>query len=441
MARLPANGIPSYRLHKSSGRAIVTIDGRDHYLGVHGTPESRAEYDRLVSLWIGNGRRLPDSLVGGKRRDDRAEATVVEVIARYWEFAEKRYAGQRPTLLNIRRALSLLRQLFGPLPVSQFGPKALRTFQRALVDLPADRLANGASKRSGPLARKTVNYHAGVVKRMFKWAKNEELIPGEVFDALRDVPWLRAGETKARETKRVRPVPDATVEETLPFLPEVVADMIRVQRLCGMRPAEVCMMTPRDLDTSGPAWKYVPRHHKTEIHGKDRVVLIGPKAQAVLSKYLRADDWIRPLDAPMFSPREAEDQRRAMKRARRKTRVQPSQQNRRLRFPKSAPGERYDTASYRRALAWGCDAAFPHPTLSTIPRTKRTPEQERELRAWKAERRWGPNRLRHARATEVRREHGLDAAQVLLGHSRVTTTQVYAEVNEEKAVRAALATG
>ncbi|MGE3107316.1 MAG: tyrosine-type recombinase/integrase [Phycisphaerales bacterium] len=440
MARLPENGIPSYRLHKSSRRALVSIDGRDHYLGVHGTPESREKYDRLINLWLVNGRRLPDSGVG-VGTDDRADVTVVEVVARYWEFAEKRYAGQRATLLNIRRALSILRQLFGPTPVSQFGPKALRTYQRALVELPADRLPNGASKRSGPLARKTVNYHTGVVKRMFRWAKNEEIVPGEVFDALRDVPWLRAGETKARETPKVRPVPDAIVEATLPFLPEVVADMVRVQRFTGMRPAEVCMMTPRDLDTSPPAWKYVPRHHKTEIHGKDRIVLIGPKAQAVLAKYLRSDDWIRPLDAAIFSPREAEDQRRAMKRAARKTKVQPSQQNRRLRFPKFGPGERYDSASYRKAVAWGCDAANPHPTLSTIPRTKRTPEQERELREWKSSHRWGPNRLRHARATEVRREHGLDAAQVVLGHSRVSTSQVYAEANEDKAVRAALATG
>lgn len=27
--------IPSYRLHKASGQAVVTLDGRDHYLGVH----------------------------------------------------------------------------------------------------------------------------------------------------------------------------------------------------------------------------------------------------------------------------------------------------------------------------------------------------------------------------------------------------------------------
>ena len=34
---------PSYRLHKPSGQAVVTLNGRDYYLGKHGTAESRAE--------------------------------------------------------------------------------------------------------------------------------------------------------------------------------------------------------------------------------------------------------------------------------------------------------------------------------------------------------------------------------------------------------------
>jgi hypothetical protein len=37
----------------------VTLGGRDHDLGCHGTPESKAEYDRIVAEWLSNGRRLP----------------------------------------------------------------------------------------------------------------------------------------------------------------------------------------------------------------------------------------------------------------------------------------------------------------------------------------------------------------------------------------------
>ena len=57
---MPAHAIkaPSYRLHKPSGQAVVTIDGRDLYLGRHDTPASRAEYDRLIAEWLAGGRRL-----------------------------------------------------------------------------------------------------------------------------------------------------------------------------------------------------------------------------------------------------------------------------------------------------------------------------------------------------------------------------------------------
>jgi hypothetical protein len=42
--------IPAYRHHKHSGQAVVTIDQRDHYLGVHGSPESKVEFERLVRV-------------------------------------------------------------------------------------------------------------------------------------------------------------------------------------------------------------------------------------------------------------------------------------------------------------------------------------------------------------------------------------------------------
>ena len=60
----PSLGTPSYRLHKPSGQAVVTLDGRDIYLGRYGSPESRAEFDRLLAEWLSNGRRLPAPTVG-----------------------------------------------------------------------------------------------------------------------------------------------------------------------------------------------------------------------------------------------------------------------------------------------------------------------------------------------------------------------------------------
>jgi hypothetical protein len=53
--------VPSYRRHKPTGQAVVTLGGRDVYLGKWNSKASRAEYDRLIGEWLANGRRLPSS--------------------------------------------------------------------------------------------------------------------------------------------------------------------------------------------------------------------------------------------------------------------------------------------------------------------------------------------------------------------------------------------
>ena len=66
MPKLAIDQVPAYRLHKQSGHAIVTLDGRDFLLGPHGSDESRRLYSRRVAEWLANGRQLaePASLPG-----------------------------------------------------------------------------------------------------------------------------------------------------------------------------------------------------------------------------------------------------------------------------------------------------------------------------------------------------------------------------------------
>ena len=66
----------------------------------------------------------------------------------------------------------------------------------------------------------------------------------------------------------IGPVEDSAVELTLPYLPTTVADMVRLQRLTGMGPDEVCQLRPRDVDRTGDVWSYTPDHHKTQHAGK-----------------------------------------------------------------------------------------------------------------------------------------------------------------------------
>jgi integrase len=78
------------------------------------------------------------------------------------------------------------------------------------------------------------------------------------------------------------PVADEITHATLEHLPDVVADMVRLQRLTGMRPAEVCIVRPCDIDQSNDVWAYRPESHKTEHHGRERAIPVGSRGQEIL---------------------------------------------------------------------------------------------------------------------------------------------------------------
>jgi integrase len=201
-----------------------------------------------------------------------------------------------------------------------------------------------------------------------------------------------------------------------------------------MRPGEVCAIRPCDIDRSGEIWTYRPESHKTEHHDRDRVVFIGPKAQALLLRYLARDSAMY-----CFRPIDSEAKRRAEVHTNRKTPLSCGNRpgsNRRSK-PKRTVGECYTTASYRRAIHRACDKAFSHPKLGYKLRSSFTDAEKSELREWQTSHRWSPNQLRHTAATEIRKRHGLEAAQVILGHSTADVTQVYAERDIAKGIEVA----
>ena len=144
-------------------------------------------------------------------------------------------------------------------------------------------------------------------------------------------------------------------------------------------------------------------------------------------------------DAYCFRPCDSEAKRRAQAHANRKTPLKYGNTvgtNRKSK-PKRTAGKCYDTNAYRRAIHRGCDKAFPHPTLSKLKQSELTHDQLQTLQKWQSSHRWSPNQLRHAAATEIRREFGLEAAQVILGHSQANVTQIYAERDLAKGIEVA----
>jgi integrase len=394
--------------------AVVTLDGRDHYLGPYDSDESRAKYHRLVAEWLAADRRLPS--LGGRSEG----LTIDELIEQYWDFANGYYVrdGQPArSVSNIKDALRHVRKLYGRTEASAFGPTALKAVRAGMID--------------AGLARKTINGRIGIIRRMFRWAAGEELIPAAMYQALQAVSGLTAGRSGARETGPVRPVEEPAFQAILPYLSRTVAAMVQVQWLTAARPGEVVTMRVRELDRSGKDWVYRPTEHKTAHHDRVRAIQIGPRARAILAPFLEKaspDDYV-------FSPQAALRAQNQARRNARQTPLTPSQRARQAkRNPRRAPGEFYLKNAYRSAIWRACDKAFPHPTLSKHKSADLTEEQRAELSVWRKSHRWSPNRLRHAAATRIRKAFDLEAAQVVLGHARADVTQVYAERDLSRAV-------
>jgi integrase len=262
-----------------------------------------------------------------------------------------------------------------------------------------------------------------------------ELVPAVVYQALQTVRGLHAGRTEARESAPVLPVAEGTVNDTLPHLQRVVADMVQLQLLCGARPGEVCAMRPADITRGiSGTWTYRPTSHKTEHHGRERRIFIGPEGQAVLAPYLDRDP-----EAFCFSPAEAEAERNASRRASRQSPMTPSQLARK---PKGRTiRRRYTKDSYNRAVQRACEIAFGMPTelryvdrtvarMKDITEARRSATKEKlncDAAVWRLKHCWSPNQLRHSRATAIREQYGIEAAQTVLGHADPKVTQIYAE--------------
>ena len=163
----------------------------------------------------------------------------------------------------------------------------------------------------------------------------------------------------------------------LPFVTAPVRAVLELLALTGMRPSEACSIKPSEIDTEGAVWIYRPTHHKTKWRGKERVIPLGARARAVLARSTSTD--ITPY------------------------------------FGTGKKRKSYSAHTLGGAVRRACKKA-------AVPA-------------------WHPNQLRHLFATQVRKLHGLEAAQALLGHSNADTTQIYAERNLALAAKVAAEIG
>jgi integrase len=225
-------------------------------------------------------------------------------------------------------------------------------------------------------SRGNVNQHVKVIRSAFRWAVSEEMIPVTVYQAIMTVPHLRAGRSEARETDAVQPVAMADIEAAIAALSPHLAAAVRLQLCCACRPGELLAMRAEQIDRSHAVWRWEAIRHKTRWRGKKRLVFFGPRAQAIIATLPSKGHLIQPRMATKTNGR---------------TKV----------------GERYSVRTYYRAVHRACLRAGVPP--------------------------WSPHQLRHTAATLLAEEFGIETARIILGHSSLSATLIYAAPSLKKA--------
>jgi integrase len=351
--------IPAYQKHPT-GQARVRINGKDYYCGKHGTPESHARYDQLIE----------EKVLG--HLDEVAAKTLTSILAAWWPECKRRYVkgkGKLGGAVNWQPVIRLLRENFGDLAADQVGPKMVRH----LLELEA-------AKRDWSLT-----YCRDVlskVKLIYRWAVAEELLDVAAYQRV-----VLCSIRHGRQTTPKPPVADEVVNQTLAHLSPKLAAMVRIQRLTGMRPGELVIMRPDDVDRRDEdVWIYTPEHHKTEHRGKRRVIYIGPDARDILAPWLlKADEYVFPT-------------RRA---------------------------EHYSSDSYRQMI---------HKAIDRINNQREEEAKEAGCEPVLLPR-WSPNQVRKAAAKAVRDHEDVETAAAVLGHSSSVVTQDhYANASTQRAI-------
>ena len=405
--------VPKYCRQKVNGqpdRAYVSIDGQRHYLGPYGSDESRERYASAISEWSARqaeGRPLETA-------KSAPESSVAEAVLAFWGWADRYYRredGEKSGELDgFRVVLRRLTSLYGRTDIAVFV-----TFDaKGRADTTKYKAVRQALIDAGH-ARTGINRSMSRLRTFFRWLVEEGFVAPAVPQALDSVRPLKKGRTEARESDPVRPACLEDVEATIPFLSAPLAIVVQILLFTGARSGEILSMRPADIDRSSDVWLYRVRQHKGTHRGQERAIPLGPRAQRALEPLLRG----RGPSQFVFSPREAEAERRASRHAERKT--PPSCGNTpgssRKARPKREPGDRYQTKVFGRAIRRAAkQAGVAH---------------------------WSPHMLRHARATELRARYGIEDARACLGHALggVATTEIYAERDLEAAKRVAREVG
>ena len=180
---------PKYRLHKATGKAVVTFNGTDFYLGEHNSADSHLLYQDLCRQYLTSGGNTPV-------RAERPVVTVSQLGKLFQIHAAKIYADSPNEKQRFAKLADILDDMYGDTPANAFGPRALRDVRDHLVTI-------GNS-------REYINRQIRCIVRIFKWGVSEEWIEHKTFAKLETLETLRKGQTSAKRESQATARPHRT---------------------------------------------------------------------------------------------------------------------------------------------------------------------------------------------------------------------------------------
>ena len=281
--------LPGYLLHKKSGQARVRLNGIDHYLGPYDSNESRQQYNRLIAEYC-----FGAVMVSTGTANVATGLTINEVVLAYLKHAMAYYVknGKQTDEVNcIKSAVRPLRELYPELPANEFGQIALKAVRQKMIE-PRTKKVRG---KTIPIqwTRRFINQSVGRIRRMFKWAVENELVDANVLTKLQAVAPLMADRSEARDNPPRHPIDQDVIDKVRELVPERTRDLIDLFLLVGCRPGELVKLTGDMIDRATykakGVWVAELKDHKTAHKGKKRVLIFNVKAQAILLRHMKPD--------------------------------------------------------------------------------------------------------------------------------------------------------
>lgn len=392
--------LPKLCWHKTQKTYYLRINGVQYYLG-RDQAEAEAERLRLIREWQASGET--------PRTSAPKKLIVSELYLKYIEeHVQVHYRKPNGVATSeqqlIRLACRPLRRLYGHTICDDFDVQKLEIVRKDIIK-------NGCGKDPDSLrdngktvgcSRKVTNQHIGRIVRMFKWGAGKKLVNASVYHELTTLQQLQEHRSEAKEYDSIPPAPESSIESVLKIASPTLAAMINFQLLTGCRPGECVQLRKCDIlfgdeknstiKVPKGCWLFVPQRHKTEHRGKKRMIPIGPKAQKILKPFMKKQD-----DEYFFQSWESR-KHYCDERADRAERPRSRKRGR----AKSS----WNTHGYNKAVQRLCRKAGVEV--------------------------FHVNQLRHNAATRLQEQFGWDVARLILGHTSVSTTQIYVQENLNK---------